>query len=73
MKLTSDDIKEISKIKNEPAWMLEHRLEAFAFYKKAKEPNFGPKLNIDYDSINYYKKREEDLTNDWNKIGRAHV
>ena len=68
MKLTSDDIKEISRIKEEPIWMLEQRLTAFNYFEQAKEPNFGPKLNIDYDSINYYKKREEELTNDWNNI-----
>ena len=68
MKLTRDDIKQISSIKEEPAWMLEFRLNSFEHFIKTNEPNFGPKLNIDYDSITYYKKREEELTNDWNKI-----
>ncbi len=68
MKLTREDIKNISSIKEEPFWMLENRLKAFEHFINAKEPNFGPKLSIDYDSINYYKKREEQLTNDWNNI-----
>ena len=68
MKLTINDIKNISSIKEEPSWMLESRLVAYDFFKDAKDPNFGPQLNIDYDSINYYKKREEELTNDWNDI-----
>ncbi|MBQ6495142.1 MAG: Fe-S cluster assembly protein SufB [Bacilli bacterium] len=68
MKLTKDDIKNISTIKEEPEWMLEFRLKAFEYFKQSKEPNFGPKINIDYDSINYYKKREEELTDDWNNI-----
>ena len=68
MKLTSDDIKNISTIKEEPEWMLDFRLKAFKCFQETSEPNFGPKLNIDYDSINYYKKREEELTNDWNNI-----
>ena len=68
MKLTKNDIKNISSIKEEPAWMLELRLKSFDYFKQAKSPNFGPKLDIDYDSINYYKKREEELTNDWNNI-----
>ena len=58
MKLTKEDIKQISSIKEEPSWMLEFRLKAFEYFQKAEEPSFGPKLNIDYDSINYYKKRE---------------
>ena len=68
MKLTSNDIKNISSIKEEPLWMLDFRLKSFHHFINAKEPNFGPKIKIDYDSINYYKKREEDLTNDWNNI-----
>ena len=68
MKLTSDDIKNISTIKEEPEWMFEFRLNAFNYFKECEEPNFGPKLNIDYDSINYYKKREEELTDNWNNI-----
>ena len=68
MKLTKDDIKNISSIKEEPSWMLDFRLQSFDYFQKAKEPNFGPKLNIDYDSINYYKKREENLTDNWNNI-----
>jgi Fe-S cluster assembly protein SufB len=32
--LTEDVVREISKQKNEPAWMLEKRLQAFEFYKK---------------------------------------
>ena len=68
MKLTKDDIKNISSIKEEPSWMLDFRLKSFDYFINAKEPNFGPRLNIDYDSINYYKKREEELTNDWNNI-----
>ena len=68
MKLTREDIKKISTIKEEPQWMLEFRLQAFDYFKESEEPNFGPKLDIDYDSINYYKKREEELTDDWNNI-----
>ena len=68
MKLTKDDIKNISSIKEEPTWMLDFRLESLKYFQEAKDPSFGPKLNIDYDSINYYKRREEELTNDWNNI-----
>ena len=68
MKLTSDDIKNISSIKEEPTWMLDFRLKSFECFKNSKNPSFGPKLDIDYDSINYYKKRKEKLTNDWNNI-----
>ena len=68
MKLLDDDIKYISSIKDEPDWMLEFRLNSYKYFINSDEPDFGPKLNIDYDSINYYKKRNEQLTDDWNNI-----
>jgi Fe-S cluster assembly protein SufB len=68
MKLTKEDIKNISSIKEEPSWMLDLRLKSFECFEKSPNPNFGPKLNINYDSINYYKKREEELTDNWNNI-----
>lgn len=71
MKLTRDVINEISMIKNEPDWMREFRLNAFECFSKLDNPDFGPKLNIDYDGITYYKRRENELTNDWEKISCA--
>ena len=68
MKLTREVVENISKIKQEPKWMLDLRLKSYEYFKDSKDPNFGPKLKIDYDSINYYKEREEELTNDWNNI-----
>lgn len=68
MKLTLEDIKNISTLKEEPTWMLDFRIKAYNHFIEADEPNFGPKLNIDYDAINYYKKRSEILTDDWNNI-----
>ena len=71
MKLTKDVIREISKIKNEPDWMCDFRIKAFEHFKKATNPDWGPEIDIDFDSITYYKKRTEQLTNDWEKISCA--
>ncbi len=68
MKLTSEVVKKISRIKNEPEWMLDFRLTALDAFNKSTNPHFGPKLEIDYDSINYYKERENNLTDNWNNI-----
>ena len=68
MKLTSDVVKKISSIKGEPKWMLDFRLTSLDAFNKSSNPNFGPKLDINYDSINYYKEREEKLTDNWNNI-----
>ena len=68
MKLTIDDIKEISSIKGEPLWMLDFRLNSYNYFINSLEPSFGPKLNIDYDSINYYKKNTDKITDNWDNI-----
>ena len=68
MGLTRDIVKEISNIKNEPAWMTKFRLDSFEKFDNFEQPHFGPKINVDFDSITYYKKRDNDLTNDWEKI-----
>ena len=71
MKLTRDVVKEISNIKNEPEWMREFRIKAFECFDKMENPKWGPELNIDFDTITYYTKRTEELTNDWEKISCA--
>jgi len=71
MKLTTEVIKNISKIKNEDDFMLNFRLECLEKFNKLGNPNFGPELNIDYDSITYYKEREEKLTNNWDNISSS--
>ena len=71
MKLTRDVINNISNIKNEPEWMREFRLNSFECFSKLDNPSWGPKINIDFDSITYYKERANPLTNDWEKISCA--
>ena len=58
MKLTKNVIKEISNIKQEPEWMYEFRLKSFEYFDKAENPSWGPKIDVDFDSITYYKKRK---------------
>lgn len=54
--LNEDTIRAISKLKDEPEWMLEFRLKAFARWKEMKEPEWAnvnyPK--IDFQDISYY-------------------
>ena len=68
MKLTKEIIKEISSIKNEPEWMYDFRIKSFEYFENSKNPSWGPKIDVDFDSITYYKKRTEELTNDWERI-----
>ena len=54
--LNEDIIKSISKIKNEPKWLLDFRLKSYEKWKKMKEPSWQ-NLNypkIDFNEICYY-------------------
>lgn len=66
--LNEQFIIDLSKKKNEPEWMLEFRLKSYAKFKELDNPDFGPKLDFDFENINYYKGNKEALTNDWEKV-----
>lgn len=62
-------VYEISKLKNEPEWMLEYRLKAFKMFQKMPNPSFGPDLSfLDFDSYTYFIRPSEREANDWNKV-----
>jgi len=65
--LSVETIKKISEIKGEPEWMLEFRLKSLKKFQELDMPKFGPKLDIDFSSINYYKKVGESVTN-WDSV-----
>ena len=66
--LNEQFIIDLSKRKNEPSWMLEFRLKSYAKFKELDNPDFGPKIELDFDKINYYKENKEKLTNDWDRV-----
>lgn len=66
--LTKTKIKQISKIKKEPKWMLDFRLKSFEAFKNFDNPFFGPILNINFDEINYYKKITDKIADDWKDV-----
>ncbi len=63
-----DFIIELSKKKKEPKWMLDFRMQSYETYINLPEPDFGPKLNINYDEINYYKDNNIQNTSNWNDV-----
>ncbi|RMF11745.1 MAG: Fe-S cluster assembly protein SufB, partial [Candidatus Dadabacteria bacterium] len=55
--LNEQVIREISRRKNEPEWLLAWRLKAFAAWQTMREPHHWPHLDydpIDYQSISYF-------------------
>lgn len=65
--LSEELIKKISKFKGEDEWMLEFRLNSYRKFLELENPNFGPKIELDFSKLNYYKK-EGNLTSDWNNV-----
>ena len=65
--LNEDTIRKISAIKGEPEWMLEFRLKSLKKFFELDMPKFGPKLDIDFNKFNYYKK-EGEVTNNWDSV-----
>ena len=67
--LSQEKIKQISEIKKEDSWVLDYRLKSYELFEKAEEPSFGPKANIDFDKVIYYKTNDDNtIKNDWNDI-----
>lgn len=67
--VTEEVVREISKQKNEPAWMLEKRLAAFELYKKAPMPTWGPDLSdLNLDEITYYIRPDAQESTTWDDV-----
>ena len=65
--LNEELVKKISEIKNEPNWMLDFRLNSLKSFFELDNPNFGPKIELDFNKINYYKKVSNEKDN-WNEV-----
>ncbi|MFV2063767.1 MAG: Fe-S cluster assembly protein SufB [Chloroflexota bacterium] len=67
--LTRETVEEISAIKEEPEWMLQHRLRAYEHYLKRPMPEWTDGLDkIDYDKIVYYRKPSEREERSWDDV-----
>ena len=68
--LNKDNILAISKIKKEEKWVRDFRLQGFVAFNELSMPKFGPKIELDFNNIIYYKDNLSDklITNDWNNI-----
>ena len=67
--LTEETVREISRLKNEPEWMLEFRLKAYNTFKKYPMPKFGPDLSeLDFDSYTYFTRPSEKEQRSWDEV-----
>ena len=50
--------------------MCDFRINAYKKFIQLKNPTFGPKIKLDFDIINYYKKVSDDIYDDWQKVDK---
>ncbi|MGD8299081.1 MAG: Fe-S cluster assembly protein SufB [Nitrosopumilaceae archaeon] len=67
--LSRDTVTAISKMKNEPQWMLDFRLRSYDIFMKKPMPTWGGDLNaIDFQNIYYYAKATEKTEKSWDDV-----
>ncbi len=67
--LTREVVEGISRMKDEPEWMLDFRLKAYDHYLKRPMPEWGGDLSqIDFDNIFYYIRPTEKQGKTWDEV-----
>ncbi|HJT85182.1 MAG TPA: Fe-S cluster assembly protein SufB [Nitrososphaeraceae archaeon] len=67
--LSRGTIEEISKLKNEPEWMLNFRLRSYDIFMKKPMPVWGGDLSkINFQNIYYYTKASEKQSKSWDEV-----
>jgi len=67
--LSPEVVKELSKMKKEPEWMLDFRLKALDIYRQLPMPNWGGDLSqIEFEKYHYYLKPTDDQVSSWDDV-----
>lgn len=67
--LSKNTVIEISKMKDEPKWMLDFRLRSYEIFMKKPMPTWGGNLGvIDFQNIYYYAKASEKTEKNWDDV-----
>ena len=67
--LTPEIIREISKTKNDPAWMLEHRLKSLEIFERSEMPVWGPSIEgLNMDKIATYVRPNTKMSAEWSEV-----
>lgn len=67
--LSRGTVEEISRIKNEPEWMLNFRLRSYDIFIKKPMPVWGGDLSkINFQNIFYYTKASEKQSKSWDDV-----
>ncbi|MDO5302116.1 MAG: Fe-S cluster assembly protein SufB [Tissierellia bacterium] len=67
--LSEEIVREISREKNEPEWLLEMRLKALEIFNQKENPNWGPDLSaVDMSKVITYIHPDADMASDWQDV-----
>ena len=68
--LTAEIVRQISKEKNDPEWMLEHRLKSLEIYNNMQMKEWGPPIDgLHMDNIvTYIKPKDNKMSADWEEV-----
>lgn len=67
--LTEEIVRMISKMKNEPEWMLEKRLKGLQLFQSTPVPTWGPDLKeLDFDKIVFFVDPNTTETDNWENV-----
>lgn len=70
--ISEEVVRKISKMKNEPEWMLNIRLAAYKEFAKMNWPKFGPNLSsVNFDEYIYYIKSSKKTEKSWDQVPKA--
>src|SRR5206468_10717361 len=66
--LDAEIVRQISEMKNEPAWMREFRLKALDIFFAKKMPKWGGDISLDFQDIYYYLKPADHQVKTWDDV-----
>ena len=67
--LSEEIVRNISREKNEPEWVLDIRLKALKQYYELSDPNWGPNLEeLDIEKIATYIKPDYKMNDNWEDV-----
>lgn len=67
--INEEIVREISRQKNEPAWLLKKRLKALTLFQQTPMPAWGPDLSaLNLDEIVYFVRPEAREASDWKDV-----
>ncbi len=67
--LDEEMVRQISSMKNEPAWMTDFRIEAFHIFESKPMPTWGGDLShLDFQDIYYFMRASERQGRSWDEV-----